>query len=243
MKLVGLVSTYKEGALSRGAVESILECGLDDLLVYEGPAGDAFGESVPGSMFPAMCGVEHEHDSSCFRVTLGRWRTDGRKRDAMIQEAKRRNPEPETWAVVVDGDEILGNGKYLRDILQAIVWNDDPQNPTIRRPLWLIEADGAMSLSQNKLYRLDLVDAQVHSGSVFTVQGEERGWGSIPLDARVFVDHFVGALDLGRMAAWPPLPTEPYIYHRSHLRHPARRGARMHAQERDELVKAGLIKP
>lgn len=232
MKLVGLVSTYKEGSLSRGAVESILECGLDDLLVWEGPAGEPLEADVPASVVPM---------SAVCMYREGRWRTDGRKRDAMIQEAKRRNPEPETWAVVVDGDEILGNGRFLRDILQAALWNSGENDPVVHYPLWLIEADGAMSLSVNKIYRLDLVDAQVHSGSVFRIGGREIGWGTRQLSGRVFVDHFVGALEQGRMAAWPPLPTEPYIFHRSHLRHPARRNARMHAQERDELAKAGLL--
>ena len=40
------------------------------------------------------------------------------------------------------------------------------------------------------------------------------------------------------MIAWPPLPCEPHIVHRSNLRHPARKALRMSEQEAVEFAKA-----
>src|SRR3954462_3609268 len=110
------MSTYREGRLAAGAVRSLQSVGLDDLIIFEGAAGDP----IEGCDGP-------EHDTDCAGVTphVGRWRTDGRKRDAMLKEAKRRHPEPgPLWGVIIDGDEILRGGEYLRDVLQSLVWND-----------------------------------------------------------------------------------------------------------------------
>ncbi len=239
MKLVGLVSTYLEGTLSRAAVESIRRCDLDDLLVWEGAAGEPIEADVPESEFPEGT-----------KVQTGRWRTDGRKRDAMLQEAKQRNPERETWALVVDGDEVLGNGEYVRDLVQMLLWSDElhraedaEAEPWARWPLRIVEADGAIASVGGRLFRLDLVTRVVHSTSVVeNVHGVTDGWGNVTEDSQLWIKHFLGAIDHGRMTAWPPLPCEPYLVHRSHLRHPLRRGKRMHAQENAEFRKAGILK-
>lgn len=239
MKIVGLVSAYKEGALVRGAIDSLEQVGLDGMLVYEGPAGPPLGDDVPDSEYPPWITNEP------FRWTHhgGRWRTDGRKRNAMLQEAKARHTDGPLWGVWLDGDEILVNGQYLRDLLQAVVWNDErDEQPTIRYPLRLIEADGAISTISNRVVRLDLIHSVDISTSVVTnIYGVEEAWGNVVEDSELWMRHFLGAMDHGRMTAWPPLPCEPHIFHRSHLRHPSRRGQRMHEQEADELRKAGKL--
>jgi hypothetical protein len=45
----------------------------------------------------------------------------------------------------------------------------------------------------------------------------------------------------GQVFVGPPMPGEPFILHRPLLRHPLRRGHRLHEQERVELEKAGLL--
>lgn len=242
MKIVGLVSAYKEGRLVAGAIRSLERVGLDDLLVYEGPAGEPI-DGPPDSVFPIFgAGYAPPGDGEPYH---GSWRSDARKRDAMLQEAKRRHPDGPLWGVWLDGDEILVNGEYLRDILQALVWQDEQErseNPWMRWPLRLVEADGAIATISNRAVRLDLIRSYEISTSVVTdTNGVERAWGNVAEDSRVWMDHFLGALDRGRMTAWPPLPCEPHIVHRSHLRHPLRRGVRMHAQEAEELRRAGKI--
>lgn len=247
MRIVGLISSYLEGRLLEGAMRSLEKIGLDDLLVFEGAAGDPLEVDVPESVFPR--GVQHVSKH-------GRWRTDARKRNEMLKEAMKRNPAPYApwtdtgegtgplWGIWLDGDEILVNGEYLRDQLQAVVWNDehDGGDPTIRQPLWVVEADGSMALTNSRVVRLDLIQSYDISVSVVTNQhGIEEAWGNTNPDARFWVEMWMRAVESGRMIAWPPLSCQPHIYHRSNLRHPLRRGLRLHKQEADELKKAGKL--
>jgi hypothetical protein len=234
VKIVGLISSYLEGRLLDGAMRSIDRVGLDDLLVFEGPAGDPLEADVPESEFPR--GVQHVSKH-------GRWRTDARKRNELLAEAKRRNPGP-LWGVWLDGDEILVDGEYLRDQLQDVVWNDEHEGgePTIRQPLWVVEADGSMAFTNSRIVRLDLIQSYDISVSVVTNQhGIEEAWGNTNPDSRFWLELWMRAVESGRMLAWPPHSCQPHIYHRSNLRHPDRRGLRLHKQEADELKKAGKL--
>ena len=235
MKLVGLMSSYKEGRLTLEAVRSLERVGCDNILIYEGAAGEPLtDDEIPESIFPSGAKV-HE----------GRWRTDARKRDAMLQEAKRRCSSGPVWGVWLDGDEILVNGEYLRDMLQSVTWNDEydgTNEPTIHWPMRVIEADGSMSVTVNRLVRVDQIRSVDIANSVVTnLRGIEEAWGNSPEDARIWLELWMRAVDRGLMVAWPPLPCEPVIYHRSNLRHPLRRGLRLHKQEADELRKAGKL--
>ena len=237
VRVIGLVSAFREGPLVGGALRSLARVGLDDLLISEGPAGE-FAEEVleaPASEYPEELTVNH-----------GRWRSDARKRDAMVQEAKRRHAlregEP-LWGVWLDGDEILANGEWLRDRLQAVLWDDEARGgpPTLNLPLWTVEPDGAMAITGGRLVRLDLIRSyQVSVSVVETVHGETGTVGNVTTDARLWTEAWMLAVESGRMLAWPPRPAEPCIVHRSHLRHPLRRGLRMHHQEAEELAKKGM---
>jgi len=238
VKIVGLISAYLEGDLLAGAMRSLDKIGLDDLLVYEGPAGEPLDVPADVNLASVMPrGIEHV-------AKHGRWRTDARKRDEMLQEAKRRNPGL-TWGVWLDGDEILVNGEYLRDQLQAVVWNDEHDGtgvPTIHRPMWVVEADGSMGLTNSRVARLDKVRSVDISISVVTNEyGVEEAWGNTNPNAALWIEMWMKAIDRGQMIAWPPHSCDPHIYHRSNLRHPARRGLRLHKQELDELKKAGKL--
>lgn len=247
MKVVGLVSSYREGRLVRGAIGSLEAVGLDDLIVFEGPAG------------PEPEGIEAAPESEldyCREfgrlVFSGRWRSDARKRDAMLKEVRRRHTvsgveTPPIWGVWVDGDELLVRGELLRDILQSVLWQDElgpDEPPTIRWPLRVVEPDGSIALTGGRLVRLDLIRSYDISVSVVTnYLGFEEAMGNENEDARLWLDLWMKAVDSGRMIAWPPLPSEPFLVHRSQLRHPARRGLRMHHQEREKLIEAGKIRP
>lgn len=236
MKLVGLISSYLEGDLLAGAMRSLDKVGLDDLIVFEGPAGEPLEGDVPKSVIPR--GVQHV-------ARHGRWRTDARKRNQMLEEAKRRNPGP-LWGVWLDGDEILVNGEYLRDRLQSVTWNDEYGEsavPTIHLPMWTVEADGSMALTTGRIVRLDLIQSYDISVSVVTnTLGLEEAFGNEHPDARMWLRMIFEAAERGQMSAWPPFSCDPHIVHRSNLRHPLRRGLRLHKQEREELVKAGKIR-
>ena len=153
-----------------------------------------------------------------------------------------------TWAVVLDGDEVLHNAEFLRDRIEAVAAEDewrgasiaDPDNlPTARIPLRLVERDGSLSAITARVFRIDLLRSIDVSSSVVTnVHGVQDGWGNHPEMSPLFMEAMLRAIDQGRMVAWPPFPCEPCIVHRSHLRHPARRGLRMSDQETRELARA-----
>lgn len=229
--IVGLVSAYKEGALVRGAIESLLRVRLDALYVYEGPAGDPLGADVPESELPAYrAGVGRSEPGELPRLCVhrARWRSDARKRDEMLQRAKREHPGP-LWGVVVDGDEVLHNAEYLRDMVQAVAW-DDPE--IARIPLRLIERDGSVSIIGARVMRLDLLRSYDISSSLLTnIHGVQEGWGNRLELSPLWVEGWAAAMERGQIVCLPPFPCEPCIVHRAHLRHPLRRGLRMQDQE------------
>lgn len=256
MIVVGFVSCYREGRLVRGAIDSVLDVELDHLYVFEGPAGDPLeNESeLPASElawveFDRRVGsVEGDEAGALVTVHRGRWRTDGRKRNEMLQRAKRDYPGEQVWAVTVDADEVLVNGRYLRDRLEWVGANDQrrgaststPDNPPMARwPLHLVEHEGSMSLITARVYRIDLLRSIDHSSSVVTnVAGVQDGWGNYAASSQAFTQRWFEAVDKGAMIAWPPLPCEPHLVHRSNLRHPARAQLRMSEQEQREFAKA-----
>lgn len=248
MIVVGFVSSYLEGRLVRGAIDSLLEVGLDRLYVFEGPAGEPheLEDELPASELPAQSG---RAPGGCEVVVhRGRWRTDGRKRNEWLQRVRRDFPDVPVWAVVVDADEVLVNGRYLRDRLEWIMARDaangadvsTPDNPPMARwPLHLVEHEGSMSMITARVFRADLLRSIDHSSSVVTnVAGVRDGWGNFAATSRAWLERWLAAIDAGALIAWPPLPCEPYLVHRSNLRHPSRAGLRMSAQEQAEFARA-----
>ena len=250
MIVVGFVSSYCEGRLVRGAIDSLLEVGLDRLYIFEGPAGPPLEneqELPPSELegYPAGTGPTR---ATPVTVHRGRWRTDGRKRNDWLQRVKADYSGERVWAVVVDADEVLVNGRYLRDRLEWIMQRDEhagasiatSDNPPMARwPLRLVEQDGALSLITGRVFRVDLLRSIDHSSSVVTnVAGVRDGWGNYAETSRVWIEGWLAAIDHGQMVAWPPGSIEPHLVHRSNLRHPARAGLRMSDQEQAEFARA-----
>lgn len=234
ISLVACVSAYKEGPLVHGAISSALDAAPDELVVFEGPAG----EEIDGCP---------ETDYSHFpSVTHGTWRADAEKRTAIVEHVRALALPAPVWGVWVDGDEILCNGEYLRDILQALQWEDeergasldDPENlPTMGRPIRIVEPSGLIISCRAKVIRLDLVKRYVVSSSVVeSVLGGYMGEGNKPDSlSKWFDDREVFAAKDYAFYAHPPLPCEPFLQHRSWLRHPKRRPVRMSDQEMHEF--------
>jgi hypothetical protein len=233
--IVGLCSSYLEGPLVQGAVRSLLAA-CDRVVVFEGPAGPPLEEDVPESDFSTF------RLSSLLKIRHGRWRTDAKKRTAMI-ESLRPFSEP-TWGVWIDGDEVLCNPEYLRDWLRFFDWKEEESGvQNMGWPVKLIEMDGSVAVCQAKVIRVDRLDSYSVSSSVFTnVMGELDARGNYRASISDFpiADQLrqLGDPDGGYLFAWPPLPCEPFIMHRSKLRHPRRSGLRLHEQEAVEIEKA-----
>ena len=145
--LLGLVSTYLDGNLAYHAVKSALVC-CDQVLVLEGPCGDPLQAEVPATYLGELA------DDPCVTVQTGRWRTDAKKRTAMVEWAHRHASGP-TWGLWLDADEYLVNGEFLPDWLQYLTWMDERDDtPTMRQPLRLVELDGSISMSYVKLVQI-----------------------------------------------------------------------------------------
>lgn len=243
MKLVGMVSSYLEGWLVQEAVRSLLEA-VDHVYVCEGPAGDPITAEVP----PTDLG-ELARDPAV-SVWEGRWRTDARKRTTMIERARgdhaRSRHEPPgaptrpLWGLWLDGDEVLFHGRFLRDWLQVLAWKEelDQVEPYLGRPIRIVELDGSVGWTRGKVVRLDLIRRYEVSAALFVNEhGVVQGAGNHPdsyLDWRIPREPYFAS---GQIVIPPPIPGEPFILHRSALRHPVRAGNRLHRQEAEEYAK------
>lgn len=257
--LVAQIPTYREGRLALGAIGSCLDSGLDGIVVWEGPAGPTRLDDAPET-------VGLDLPSARLRVKTGEWANDADKRTAMLRWTKEQWHDRPLWVVLVDGDEVLVNGRYLRDHIQAGVWQDelhgrslaDPDNlPTGGLPLRIVEADGSVSFTRSRVFNAQMIRRFVVSNLIVeTAVGSELRLGHRPEPAMPPYDALLHVLEqspltatreeaeilraqLQRHFVWPPLPCEPHLFHRTHLRHPSRQGLRLHEQERDEIVRLG----
>lgn len=250
MKIIGLVSTYREGGLARMAIESAQRA-CDHVIVFEGPAGD---ERCPDAPETDPAWLDEANGSGAGIVYReGVWTSDAVKRTAMVKATRGYGDGP-IWGVWVDGDEVLENGDYLRDQLAAVGDRDEAERvaarlageawqPRAGLPIRIVEADGSVAVCRAKVVRVDLIDQYVVSSSGIRFKnGVVMAEGNLPQSLLEWWGPRQGAIEQDRLVLEPPLPGEPFLVHRSHLRHPARRALRMHEQEARELDRLGFLK-
>lgn len=241
VKLVAMLSLYLEGSLAKAALESALEAVEGDwrrVIVFEGPAGPRHPREaeLPPTEFPDWA-----------QVHRGAWQTDAEKLTAIVQYVKGKFAAP-LWGVWIAGDEILINAPYLLDHLRVLDWTDRVEQgepvtePTAGLPLDLIEPDAGVYTCLGRCIRVDLIRRYVVSSSVVEfVNGITMPIGNVPYDAAGFYGPRAEYVAKGAMFSIPPLPGVPFLVHRHHLRHPLRRGLRLHEQEKTELAKHGIV--
>jgi hypothetical protein len=233
--LLGLISTYKEGKTARHAVRSALQA-CERVIVFEGPAGPPLQADVPATNVTE--GVEVIH---------GRWRSDARKRTAMLDHCRAQSWwQPPVWGLWLDGDEVLVNPEYLTDWTDYFDWQNESNGdePVMRIPLRLVELDGSISMSYVKLLRVDLVKSyELSIANLTNTVGITEKAGNLH-------EHLSGWAASHPRAAegylyWPPgpAPLDPFIVHRSLLRHPSRAGLRLHEQEAEMIASASSGSP
>jgi hypothetical protein len=238
--MVAMLSTYREGPLAFEAAKSCFDANMDGVVVWEGQAGPARAETAPETELPA---------ADLLHYREGAWASDAAKRTAMLKWAREKWHQRPLWIVWLDGDEVLVNGRYLRDMLQLVMWEDElrgasianPDNPPSGGlPLRLVEADGSVSFAKGRCVRGDFVRRYTVSNLMLeTVTGLELRLGNVQEREQDWTGPR-REMHGEHMVLMPPLPCEPFVVHRSHLRHPARQTLRLHEQEHDELVRLGL---
>lgn len=227
--IVGLHTFCKEGPLGLQALRSTRECGFD-VVVFEGPAGAK----------PEGPITDYETFDPRMTVHYGTWESDAAKRTAIVRYVQKNWKGP-VWGVWVDGDEVLCNGRYLPDVLQWVEWNDDGKDaPTAGVPILKVEGDGSVATCLSNVIRVDLIDAYEVSSSVIRFKnGGRAAVGNVPYSGKFWREERAQYPDL--LFVTPPIPCEPYLMHRSWLRHPDRQGSRLHVAEEEELRRLGLL--
>lgn len=226
MKIVGLVSTYADGWLVASAVES-LHGAVDEIAVFDGPVEQALRSE--GELHEGGTPVRTLRKSARVYYERGRWTSDAAKRTALLRWAHSRHA---SWALWLDGDEVLVHGAYLRDLCDHADARSGPADAA-GIMLRIVEFDGSVSGAPARLFRPRPV-ARFLTGSY---EFELRDGTVVAAPHRRLC--FAGGVPFGRapgtqlpdpeLEAWlgeyrPPVPGEPCILHRAALRDPARQG-------------------
>lgn len=240
MKIVGLVSSFREGELLRSAVESLAS--LDAIVVFEGPVERNADLSGPESVIPRRVGLPQKQ----VHVVHGEWPADAAKRTAMIEWCRTRRwlQDEQVWGLWLDGDEVLLWGEYLADWVRRASEAGDDDNEVAGWPLSLVELDGSVAWCAGKLVRVDLIEKYLISSSfIQMVGGQTRTVGNLqcwtPLDGPSQFTEVEG-VRLPHWRARPPLQGEPHLLHRSRLRSRAREVERQHVAEERNYAGADL---
>jgi hypothetical protein len=217
VKVVGLVTSWREGTLVQGAVRSALAA-CDVVVCFDGPAGVDTGVGEMSDFSPWMSSRGHVRESHLI-LRSGEWASDAAKRTAMVSYAHRWSDHAPVWGVWVDGDEVLLWGEYLRDYLIRIGEGEAAAPAEGARGgmvLKLADMDGQVWNCYAKVIRVDLVEAILESS----------------YQVKFFGSDAVLALP-NELASVAPLQGEPHLLHRSMLRPPGRDSQRLHKREPD----------
>lgn len=237
--IVGLVSSFREGRLVAGAIES-LRPACDVVLVLEGPAP---AEREPSGPESELRRFDRAQDVI---VRRGAWQSDAAKRSeladwARVRWARARASRGPLWLLVLDADELLLWGEYLPDYLAWLDGEPDAiRNATGGFPLRHVEPDGSVHLSYGRVlnglqvrrylvsgYQLELASGLVVALPLLPLCSA----GGIPLAPAEGPPRDEHERDLWLAQHRPPLAGEPHVLHRHPLRQRGRAEQRMHDDE------------
>jgi hypothetical protein len=219
VKVVGLISSWKDGELVAGAARSLLPA-CDKVYVYDAPIVGAGDEGETSSFERAYSG-----NSLRVRHSRAQFEDDAAKRTALLKWAQHEQG-PGTWAVVLDSDEVLLWAEYLRDFLALAAVR--PVTAAGGFPLRLVELDGSVALVSSRVFPLHALDR--YELSVHTVWLKDAPAPIALPNQQVCYMH--GApLNATDPRCRPPLQGEPHILHRTMLRDVSRQVERQHEAE------------
>ena len=245
VRLVGLVSSYREGWLLEPALRSLARA-VDQVYMLDAPIGDG----CPGE--------ESQVPAEPERIRLWRetrsYDSDAAKRTELIRRVRGLERQRPLWGVWLDGDELLLWGEYLRDHVRWAAGEDEQREglPAFKIPLRIVEYDGSTALAHGRCIRVDLIESYVLSLAAAMMPAIDP---SLPVPLGNIAVWKPGELneDRTKLAVYPsphlalerpPLHGEPHILHRSLLRGRGRDGIRLHKQEaeaREVLIREGVL--
>ena len=234
--IVGLCSSYNEGRLAASAVRSLLDA-CDKVIVAEGPIAGSMNAGTP---------TDWRQFKKDVLVMRGEWESDAIKRTMLLHRAQQMYGTNLKWGVILDGDELLVDGRFLPEYFDAL------HPDAIGFSLHLMELDGSCSYIPNRVLRLDRIrrwtlssyafeldtGVIVQRGNMPILQGGEPEpliarmvdgeWDRIP---EAWLDTGDGVRQRRR-----PLAGEPHILHRSVLRSPERQKVRRLSDAEAETI-------
>lgn len=236
--IVVLISSYREGTLIQGAVDSVLQIATD-ILIYEGAVTEGSVIGVPTKLDYATQQLVY------FRT--GKWEKESEKRTEMVLEAKKKQPGG-CWILTLDADEIVVWPEHLPALLNQLSpgYPKSPENiPSLKltENIWVSNDNQYPFDNENPNsgeYRsigfwTDYAPSHLFHSSLierYTV----GGWRFLTPDGKE------GILDR-RPAPNMPCFGEPHIHHRPYLRIGERKELRLSNEEELEwLTQRGLKK-
>jgi hypothetical protein len=218
MNVVGMISSGYDSGIIESAARSLKQA-CDTVYILDGPiAGSDAGEHTDLSWAEPNEGFRVRPFSVPFE-------SDATKRTALLEWVKHTNG-PDTWCVVLDSDELLLWGEYLRDFLALA--EHRPITAARGFPLRLVEFDGSVALVSSRIYKLDAVKRYELSVHTIILEGSDTPI-ALPNQQVCYMHGNPMRPDDPRCR--PPLQGEPHILHRTMLRNPTRQAQRQHEVE------------
>lgn len=214
-----MISSGYDSGLTEAAARSLKTC-CDKVYILDGGIAGA----EPGE--DAVTDLSFAVDREGFRVRhSSSHASDAEKRSALLEWVKHENP-PDSFGVVLDSDELLLWGEYLRDFLELAAKR--PITAAGGFPLRLVEFDGSVALVSSRVYRIGLIDRYELSVHTVILKGQTAPI-ALP-NIQVCYMHGI-AMRGDDPRCRPPLQGEPHILHRTMLRNPDRKTQRQHEAE------------
>ncbi len=222
MKIITLISTHEE-------MDNMLQSCIysarwsDQIFVFEGSIKASKNERIKNGI-PVSNGTH----GTPYMYYSGHYVSDADKRTDMLKEAQAWDED--SWALWLDGDEILNYGEYLKDHCIRADMETATGGTTIR----IVEYDGSVAQCYGKLikvgnlrrYIMSSYEVELESGFTVALPNVPIcSSGGIPIGEVTQRDDPILALNR------PPLIGEPHLLHRHGLRSPERKAPRLHDEE------------
>lgn len=222
MKIITLISTYEE-------MDNMLQSCIysarwsDQIFVFEGSTKASKNSRIKNGI-PISSGTF----GTPYMYYSGHYVSDADKRTDMLKEAQAWDED--SWALWLDGDEILNYGEYLKDHCARADMETATGGTTIR----IVEYDGSVAQCYGKLikvgnlrrYIMSSYEVELESGFTVALPNVPIcSSGGIPIGEIKEREDPILALNR------PPLIGEPHLLHRHGLRNPERKAPRLHDEE------------
>ena len=226
MNIISLISVFEE---SEHMLQSCIYSARwsDEIFVFDGTT-----QAESNVLKQSHIKIASGRHGTPYHFYSGQWRSDADKRTEMLMEAKAWDQD--SWALWLDGDEILNYGEFLKDLCYRAEEETSTGGTTIR----IVEYDGSVAQCYGKLIRVGNISKYLMSSyEVELTSGLTVALPNVPICS-------AGGIPIGEIKERddpilalnrPPLIGEPHLLHRHGLRSPEREAPRLHDVEAESF--------